>query len=407
MVSTTKVPGRFSPFIVDIALEMYQKGLLDFFMDVWRTYGDFARLQMGPITMFVVAHPDHVRHIMVTNAQNYVKGPSYDTIRKLLLGNGLLTSTGETWRKQRKLMAPFFSPIGIAAFDHIIISTAEMMIQRWREHAAKAQPVEMLDEMMFATATIILKALFSTESDETIAELRSTIEKMVAFTVNRTFNPVSLPVWMPLKSHQEYRQARQKVLAYIDQLIEQRRRIPPEQWPDDLLSRLMNSRDEESGEPISDEQLKDEAVTLFVAGHETTAQTLMFTWYLLSQHPDVANKIKFEADAALGNGRPTLDDFKNMPYTLYVIKEALRLYPASPIYARDTVADDAIDGIKIPAGSRITLVPYATHRHPDFWELPECFIPSRWEPQYEQKRHRYAYHPFSTGQRICIGNNLS
>lgn len=407
MMTKTQVPGRNSPLIVDLALEMNQKGLLDFFMDVWRNYGDFAKLQIGPITMFVVAHPDHVRHVMVTNGDNYVKGTSYDTIRALLLGNGLLTSTGDTWRKQRKMMAPFFSTIGIEAFGDIIIDTANTITERWNTYADAGTPIEMLDEMMSATATITLKALFSTTSDEDITALRSTIEKMVEFTVNRTFNPVSLPVWMPLKSHRDYQKARERVLSYIDDLIAQRRQIPASAWPDDVLSRLMQSVDEETGQPIADEQLRDEVVTLFVAGHETTAQTLTFAWYLLSQHPDVADRIASEANAALGEREPVLNDFKQMPYTLQAIKEALRLYPATPVYIRDAMEDDVIDGYEIPAGSRVTLLPYATHRHPDFWDQPEVFDPSRWEPEQEQARHRYAYHPFSTGKRICIGNNLS
>ena len=407
-VTNLKSPnGRRSFVAVDIALELNQKGLLGFFMDIWETYGDLAKLQMGPIQMYVVVHPDHVRQIMVTNASNYVKGKTYNTIRKLLLGNGLLTSTGAQWQQQRRLMAPFFTPVGIERFADTIISVANDVADRWEHLAQTGETVEMLDEMMSATATIILKSLFSTLSDDDIRQLRYHIEAMVAFTVNRTFSPVALPVWVPVSSHQEYKKARKAVLEYVESIIAGRYAMDRADWPDDFLSSLMNATDEETGQPISEELLRDEVITFFVAGHETTAHTLSFLWYLLSEHPAVMAKLKAEIDRVAPDNEPlTLDHFKQLSYTLAVIKETLRLYPASPVYARDVVATDNLGGYKIEAGASVTLFPYASHRHPDYWEAPLAFNPDRWL-QPSVPAHNYAYHPFSAGQRICIGNNLS
>jgi len=183
--------------------------------------------------------------------------------------------------------------------------------------------------------------------------------------------------------------------------------MPEAQWPNDLLSKLMLARDEETGEAMSDTLLRDESVTMFFAGHETTARTMTFTWYALAKHPDVARKLHDEIDAVVGDRLPTIDDLKRMPYTLQIIKETLRLYPAAPLYVRDAVQTDVIDGMRIDAGAQILLSPFLTHRHPGFWPDPERFDPERWLPEREAAMHPYAYHPFAAGQRICLGNNFS
>jgi cytochrome P450 len=158
---------------------------------------------------------------------------------------------------------------------------------------------------------------------------------------------------------------------------------------------------------MSDQLLKDEVITIFFAGHETTARTMTFAWYALSQNLEIAERLHAEVDSVIGDRPPTLDDLRKMPFALQVIKETLRLYPPVPIYARDAIADDEIDGVFIPAGSPVLLIPYCTHRHPDFWDEPEKFDPDRWTPENEKAQHPYAYHPFAAGQRICIGNNFS
>ena len=402
-----KVPGRKSPLILDFVYDLTRNGYLQFFTDAWQEYGDLARFQIGPGNMFLVIHPEHVRHISIANRQNYTKGPSYDVVRELLLGNGVLTSTGDLWRRQRKLMAPFFTPRGIESYFSTIYNDGLWMQQRWEGLAASGETVEMIDEMMMVTASIILKTMFSMDSDEDILELKGAVETMIRYITISQTNPLYPPLWVPTRANRAYLRARREVHTYIDRVIAQRRAIPEDEWPDDLLGKLMLAEDDETGERMSDELLRDESITIFFAGHETTATTLTFLWYSLATNPEVEARLHAEIDAVLGDGPLTLEQVGELEYTLQVIKETLRLYPAVPTYVRDAVEDDEIDGYHIPAGSRMMLWPFLTHRHPDFWERPEAFDPDRWEPACEKARHPYAFHAFAAGQRTCLGNNFS
>ena len=406
-IAMREAPGRRSRYIVDFALDLQRKGFLRFFEDAWRRYGDLARFDIGPGTIFTVVHPDHVQQVSMTHKEKYDKGRSYDMVRQLLLGDGLVTSTGALWRRQRKLMAPFFTPRGVEKYYALIVEDGEWFRARWNELARRGQRVEMIDEMMVLTASIILKTMFSMEADKDIAAIKDAVETMIQFVALRGNQPFHLPLWVKVGKNRAYWQARERVHRYINGVIAHRRAIPQDQWPDDLLSRLMLARDDETGETMSDDLLRDESITIFFAGHETTARTLTFLWYALAREPEVEARLHAEIDHVVGGGPPTLDQLKQLPYTLQVIKETLRLYPPAPVYVRDAVADDVIDGVKIPAGARMMVFPYLTHRHPDFWPNPERFDPDRWTPDQEKARHPMAYHPFAAGQRICIGNTFS
>ncbi|MFN2221485.1 MAG: cytochrome P450 [Chloroflexota bacterium] len=409
MTTTTKTnpTGRTSRYIVDIAFDMQRKGLLGFFMDAWRRYGDLARIQIRSEVMFLVTHPDDVRAVNVTKRKNFDKLDSYDVVRKMLLGDGLVTSTGDLWRRQRRLMAPFFTPTAVTDYLPVVLADGQVLLDRWERLAESGDPVEIIDEMMLATASIILRSMFSMESDEQMLQIKDAVETMIQFVSTREMTPFSTPLWLPTPANIRYRNAHQVVHDYIEGLIARRRSLPESEWPDDLLSKLMRARDEETGQAMSDDLLRDETITVFFAGHETTARTLTFLWYALSQNPEVERQLHEEIDRVVGRRIPTLEDLKQLAYTLRVIKETLRLYPPAPIYVRDAIADDEVGGRPIPAGARMMLFPYATHRHPDFWDEPERFDPDRWLPEREADRHPYAYHPFAAGQRICIGNNFS
>jgi cytochrome P450 len=279
--------------------------------------------------------------------------------------------------------------------------------ERWNAAARRGEPLDMLTEMSMLTASIILKSMFSLEAAETIDWVKGDVETMLGFASSRQMNPFRAPLWLPTPRNRAYLDARTRVHTYIQGVIEQRRMQPAERWPNDLLSRMMQARDETTGEPMSDTLLRDESITIFFAGHETTARTLAFLWYALAEHPEVAARMHAEIDAVLDDDAPTIAHLKQLPYTLQVVKETLRLYPAAPMYARDAVARDDIDGVSVPIGARMVLLPYLTHRHPDFWPDPLRFDPDRWEPSLEAARQPFAYHPFAAGQRICIGNNFS
>ena len=394
-------PGR-----VEALRGVIKEGFLDYVGNVWRTYGDVIHLRLGPRSMILAIHPEAVRQINVTHRQNYDKRATYEPVRKYLIGDGLVASTGDLWRRQRRLMSPFFTPRGVQAYAEIMLRDGVRLDERWADLARGGQTIEMSEEMTLVTASIILKAMFSTETDEAIVEMKDAVETMIAFTTDIQ-GGINLPLWVPTRGNRAYRAARDKVHTYINALIAKRRDTPESEWPDGLLTHLMQARDDETGEPMAAHLLRDESITTFFAGHETTARTMTATWYALAANPDVANRLHQELDTVLGSRYPTVEDLHRLPYTLQVIKEVLRLYPPAPFYVRDALGADTLNDFPIAPGSAIMLSPYYTHRHPDFWEDPLRFDPDRWTPERESARHPYAYHPFATGQRVCIGNNFS
>jgi cytochrome P450 len=381
-----------------------KRGLLDVVGELWQEYGDVFQVRIGSRTMLFAIHPDAVERATTTQKKKYDKVASWDPVRKFMIGDGLVASTGELWRRQRKLMAPFFTPKGIRAYAELMISEGVRLQERWQGLAREGTEIEIPEDMMAFTASVILKSMFSTETKESLHQIRKAIETIMTF-VNLRVTPLWLPLWVPSPLNRRYLAARALVRRSIAEIIINRRATAPEEWPEDLLSRLMTARDEETGQVMSETLLCDEAITAFVAGHETTARTLTFAWYALAKHPHVAARLHDELDRVLAGRVPSVDELRQLPYTLQVIKEVLRLYPSAPFYSRDAVDADQIAGFDVPLGTMLMLSPYFTHRHPDFWENPEVFDPDRWTR--ERDGNNRAYHPFGAGPRICIGNNFS
>jgi cytochrome P450 len=398
-----------SPSIIAIVRRLRSGGWLEFLMDLWRTQGDLPHLRAGLGNVMVVIHPDHVRHISITARQSFDKLNSYEIPRVLLLGDGLIASKGVLWKRQRRLMSSFFSPRSIEQYYPVMLAAAERTAHRWESVARTGTPIDVINEMMLMTAWIIVQSMFGADvTDERLNSLQGDIEDLIGFVTRRGFFPVQAPMWMPLPSHRRYRAARARVFTLIQDVIARRRSQPRTAWPDDLLSKLMLARDEETGEAMTDMLLRDESLGIFIAGHETTARTMSFLLLALNENPGVEARLHAELDSVLPRDEaPTLEHLKRLPYTLQVIKEVLRLYPPAPAYARDTAVEHTMDGVRVPAGTVMLLFPYATHRHPAFWEEPERFDPDRWLPEREAARHPYAYHPFAAGHRICLGNNFA
>jgi cytochrome P450 len=378
-------------------------GFLDYVGELWERYGDVFQINVLNRSMVVAMHPDAVRHVNIENRRNYDKLQSYDVVRKFMTGNGLVSSQGELWRRQRKLMAPFYTPKGVQAYGEIMLNDAHRLRERWSQ--MDGRQVEIGEEMTYVTASIILRAMFSMETDEEIISMKGAVETMIGYA-GTSQTGIMIPLWIPTATNRTYVRAREKVHSYIHSMIDHRRALAEEDWPNDLLTRLMRARDEETGEPMSEHLLRDESITTFFAGHETTARTMTYTWYALAENPQVAETLHAELDSVLGTRTPTLEDLHHLPYTLQVIKEVLRLYPPAPFYIRDAIAEDELGGFNTE-GLPVLMSPYYTHRHPDFWDNPLAFDPGRWTPEEEAKLHPYAYHPFAVGQRTCIGNNFS
>lgn len=396
------IPGPSGLPLVGSLLELRSKGLLQFYLEAWQEYGDVARFQMGPMTIYQFVRPEHIQHILVKNQDNYVKGFSHDKLR-VPLGLGILTNEGESWRQQRRLMAPTFTPKAVTRFAGLMLAETDRMLERWQARPA-GEPLAINLEMMRLAMSIISRSMFDIDIGEEFAGAGQALTFILEFANKRTISLIDPPLFLPTPLNQGLKRSLKTLDDFLYGIIAERRQKPA---AGDLLSLLMHARDPDTGQTMSDAQLRDEMLIIFFAGHETTATLLTWTWALLSQHPDVEGELHAELQRVLGGRSPTLDDVDALPYTRMVLDEVLRLYPPVAITARDAVEDDDIDGYPISAGSMVTLNPYLTHRHPEFWEKPEAFYPEHFSPEHVEARPRYAYFPFGAGPRVCLGKHFA
>jgi cytochrome P450 len=339
--------------------------------------------------------------VLVEHAADFEKTPYMRIYGRPLVGNGLLTSENEFHKRQRKLVAPPFQHRRIAEYADVMVSYSEQMQKEW----ANGATINIAREMSRLTLWIVGKVLFDADV------LREADELGKALTIGmRRFNSemsalVHIPLTWPTPGNRRVQKAIARLNATIYHMIEERRRSGVERG--DLLSMLLNARDEDDGSFMTDKQVRDEAMTLFLAGHETTAVALTWTWYLLTQHPNVYERIRDEVDRVLGGRSPTFADLPKLPYALQVLKESMRLYPPAFGFARQAVRPVTIGNYELPAGILVLISPYAMHRRPDYFPDPERFDPERFTPEAEQRLPRYAYIPFGGGPRICIGNHFA
>lgn len=384
-------------------LAEFRRDRLKFYMNL-ATFGDVVRIQVGRSCFHFVAHPDHIKYILQDNNQNYGRS-SLTRMLKAALGDGLLTSEGDLWRRQRRLAQPAFHRQRIGNFATIMTECTQVMLERWETSTARRQPLEVLAEMSNLTNLITTRALFSSDMGEDIATICEAQSAHVAHFNYRFEHLLSLPEWVPTPRYRRFRRANQTLNRVAYGIIAQRRKEPGDRG--DLLSMLMLARDEDTGDSISDTQLRDEVVTFMGAGSETTAVLLAWVWYLLSHHPDVDRKLRAELATVLGGRVPTAADLSQLTYTRMGIEETLRLYPPAWGMSRSVRADDEIAGYHIPANTIMVLSQYVTHHDPRFWENPAGFDPERFTPERSATRPRYAYFPFSGGPRQCIGNEFA
>jgi len=278
-------------------------------------------------------------------------------------------------------------------------------LDRWAVHAQRQQVLDIGDEMMRLTLCIVGEALVSRDLTNEADELGQTVTVAMQYVNYRIRHLLAPPLFVPTPRNLQFKRAKRKAHEFIKQVIRERRDEGTER--NDFLGMLMAARDEQSGAVMSDQQVRDEALTFLAAGHETTALALTWTWYLLSQHPDVERRLRAEVDQVLNRRLPTFDDISRLQLTRRVIEESMRLFPPVWMLSRTALQDDVVGGFHIPAGSLILVSQYVTHRHPDFWPDPENFDPDRFLPERVAKRPRYAYFPFSGGPRICIGNHFA
>ena len=351
---------------------------------------------------FFVNQPDAIKHILLDNAANYHKT---EITRRLLepgLGRGLLTSEGDTWRRHRRIMSPSFDHRSIVGYAPLMTDITEELLEEWDALPAAAE-VDVAAAMMHATLHIISRTMFSSDSDEIVGIVEQGVGRYQTEIRPGLADLLALPLWLSrLVSGQRGENVLSEFDNAIDRLLAERGRAGDNQ-PKDLLARLLAARDEETGGGMTAQEVRNQVVTIFMAGHETTALALTWTWYLLSQHPAVEATLHGELAQVLGGRTPRHEDLAKLPYTRMVLEESMRLYPPAHTLSREAVTEDVVLGHRIPAGATILIVPWLLHRNPKLWERPERFDPERFAPERAASRHRFAYIPFGAGPRICIG----
>ncbi|MCA9945151.1 MAG: cytochrome P450 [Ardenticatenaceae bacterium] len=363
-----------------------------FFLQLTRDYGDVVQYRATPEQAFLLNHPDYVKHVLVSNGRNYNKETHLNKhMLQAVTGQGLLTSENPLWRKQRRLIQPFFHRSHLANFADLMVEATNETLARIDDAVSQNEPFDIANEMMTLTLNIVSRALFGydiAEQSDRIGEAVNTLVE-IGKPKRRRFQEMA------------------KVLDDIVYGLIDRRLAQPHREQRDLLDMLTQARYEDSGERMEKRQVRDEVMSLLIAGHETTANTLSWLWYLLAQHPAIVAKIEAELDVVLHGRFPTTQDFAQLEYSNKVIKESMRLYPSAWSISRHALADDEIGGYHIPAGAIVALSPYTLHRHPAFWPEPETFDPERFTPEQEAARNRYAYIPFGAGARKCIGDQFA
>jgi cytochrome P450 len=377
-----------------------QRDRLGLMMSAARRYGDAVRLRMGPKTLYLFNHPEHAKHVLSENHANYRKGLGLVHARRAL-GDGLLTSEGELWRSQRRAVQPAFQRERVIQAAGVIADETDRMLARWRSNPGAT--VDLVAEMTQLTLGVLGRFLLRAElgSSEHIGHAFAAVQDQAMFEMV-TLNVV--PPWLPLPRQLRFRRARRELDELVQGLVSARVGGPSQ--GDDLLSRLLVVIGREADPRVRRRRLRDELVTLLLAGHETTASTLGWTWYLVDRHPDVYERLHAEASDVLGDRSPDHQDLARLTYTTRVVEEAIRLYPPVWMLTRQAVEDDDVNGYHVPSGADVLVCPYVLHRHPGFWEDPESFDPERFRPALTASRPRYAYIPFGAGPRFCVGSNL-
>lgn len=386
-------------------MRAFQHKPLEFLGEMDARYGGVVRFHTGLLPVYLVSEPSAVKHILQDNYRNYSKNTFTYNMARSLIGDGLLTSDGDQWLRRRRLLQPLFHQRYIAAFAQTMGEVIQEMLERW---AAETEPLDLTQEMMRLTLRIAGKTLFSVDLDREAEEIRQAFNTSSDETLNQFRSPWAV-VWtllgFPPPSSQRFQAAQRWLDDLLFGLIAERR--GQVERPYDVLSLLLESVDEESGQGLSDQELRGEIGTLLFAGHETTALALTWTWILLAQHPQMEEEVRKEAQAWAADASDTLQSLGALPYTAALFQEVLRLYPPAWGFSRRAVEDDVINGFHIPAGARVMLSPYVTQRSARYWREPDHFDPTRFLLERIKEQEKFAHFPFGGGPRQCIGRDFA
>jgi cytochrome P450 len=366
-----------------------------------REFGDVVLTRFLYVPAYFLFHPEHIEYVLATGAKNFMKPMSLRSPFFLrLVGNGLVTSDGEFWRRQRRLAQPGFHRERIASYGETMVAFAERAVARWHD----GQTLDAHEEMMLLTQSIVAQTLFSADVSGDAREIGEALSRII-----RPFSSQATLKWildnrLPTPGHLRFNRAVQKIDRFVYRIIAERR--ASEVDAGDLLSMLLRAQDED-GSRMTDRQLRDEVMTLFLAGHETTALALTWAWYLLSRNPETESALHAELDEVLGGRAPTVEDLPRLRYCEWVVKESLRLYPPAYAVGREAVRDCEVGGYRIPEGMQVFTFQWAVQRDARWYEEPEAFRPERWREEVAARLPKFAYFPFGGGPRQCIGNSFA
>jgi cytochrome P450 len=356
--------------------------LLSWMDQQFRKFGDIYKASLFGTNVYAIRDPEFAHHVLVRNWQNYVRGQFIKRIA-FLLGNGLIVSEGELWKRQRRMIQPAFRSKPIGDLTNLIATVNSALLKKWQLSAERRESCNVTHDVSGMVLEVVLRSILGDDYEQ----------------IGFHFDILTEEPARDLAFAQSFRALGKLILQVVD-----RRRKGPSP-PTDILGMLMQARDPQSGQLMQDRQLINEILTLIVAGHETTACTLNWTWYLISQHPEVEEKLSNELDNL--TNVPELEDLPKFPYSRQIIEEAMRLYPALWLMTRKAVQDDQLGNYFVPAGTEIYVSPYFIQRHPDLWEDPDRFNPDRFGPDHSKCPHRLAMMPFAAGPRNCIGESLA
>lgn len=389
-------PGPRGHFLVG-SLPEYRRDPLDFYTRCAREYGDIVYFRLGPRRVYQLNHPDLIEHVLVTANRNFQKNFAQRMLRPLL-GNGLLTSEGDFWRRQRRLAQPAFLRERVTAYADLMVAYAERMADEWRAGEAR----DLHADMMRLTLEIAARTLFGADVGGAARDVGEAFALFQEAFSKRLMSWPAPPRWLPTPNNLRLWWAARRLDAIVYGVIKQRRASGEER--DDLLSRLLHAQDEDDGGRMTDQQLRAEVMTLLLAGHETTALALSWTWYLLAGHPEADARLAAELAEVLGGRPPTAADLPRLRFAEAVVLESMRLYPPAYGFGREAVEDCELGGYRIPAGANVFLLQWVVHRDPRWFADPEKFRPERWLDGLASRLPKYAYFPFGGGPRLCIGN---
>ena len=401
MMHNKTVPQVQGDFLLGNLRQMAANPLQAFY-DWHRDYGDLVSFRLATRQFYLFSHPKLIEQALIRQSDIFKKiyNPKKPTGIALILGQGLVTSQGDLWQRQRQLMQPVFQRSNVTTLLPLMVTAGNNMLDRWRQLGGGAQ-VNLSNEMTRLTLEVITQTMFSTSVLDKIEHISPSLDILLRYAIKSIVNPLTLPLYVPTPANQKFKLALGTIDDVIYGIIDQRRTAPSEQ--NDLLDMLLKTRDDSSGEKMTDKQIRDEVITIFSAGHETTANLLSWTLYLLARHPDVLARVRQELDGLLQGRIPNAEDLQQLAYTRAVLSESMRLRPPAGFLLRKVNKDTEVDGYLLKAGRSAIFSIYNLHHHADFWQQPEQFDPDR----FLLPQKKYSFIPFGTGERICIGSHFA